>query len=107
TLEGRREVAQLRVAGIFETYMGSPAYIEIGALARLMKERPTLTSVHLRVDATRQSALVRELKTLPGITAITLKAAAIQMFDETMAQSMLRSEEHTSELQSRENLVCR
>jgi len=89
TLEGRREVAQLRVAGIFETYMGSPAYIEIGALARLMKERPTLTSVHLRVDATRQSALVRELKTLPGITAITLKAAAIQMFDETMAQSML------------------
>lgn len=89
TLEGRREVTQMRVAGIFETYMGSPAYIEIGALARLMKERPTLTSVHLRVDATQQSALVRELKALPGITAITLKAAAIQMFDETMAQTLL------------------
>lgn len=89
TLEGRREVMQLRVAGTFETYMGSPAYIEIGALARLMKERPTLTSVHLRVDSTRQDALVRELKALPGITAITLKAAAIEMFDETMADTLL------------------
>src|SRR5690606_35378596 len=88
-LEGRREVMQLRVAGTFETYMGSPAYIEIGALARLMKERPTLTSVHLRVDSTRQDALVRELKALPGITAMTLKAAAIEMFDETMAGTLL------------------
>jgi putative ABC transport system permease protein len=88
-LEGRRDTVQLRVAGTFETYIGSPAYMEINALARLMKERPTVTSVHLRVDTDHERALLLELKTLPGIAAITLKAAAIQMFDETMAETLL------------------
>jgi putative ABC transport system permease protein len=88
-LEGRREVVSLRITGTFETYIGSPAYIEIGALARLLKERQTVTSVHLRVDANQQRALLRELKKLPGITAITLKAAAIRTFDETMAETLL------------------
>ena len=47
-LEGRRGTFEVPVAGIFETYIGSPAYIEIGALARLLKERPSVTNVHLR-----------------------------------------------------------
>lgn len=88
-LEGHRDTVSLRVAGTFETYLGTPAYIELGALARLLKERPTVTSVHLRIDATRERELLRELKNLPGITAITLKSAAIRAFDETLAETLL------------------
>ena len=35
---------------LFETYIGTPAYMEIGALNRLMREPPSVTAVHLRVD---------------------------------------------------------
>src|SRR5690606_4608337 len=77
------------VAGIFETYIGSPAYIEIGALVRMLDERPSVTSVHLRVDALALPDLLRELKRLPRLSAITLKAAAIRTFDDTMAQTIM------------------
>lgn len=88
-LEGRRETLQVPVAGIFETYIGSPAYMEIGALARLLKERETVTGVHLRVDRLELPALLRELKQLPRLSAVTLKAAAIKTFDDTMAKTLL------------------
>lgn len=88
-LEGRRETVRVRVAGLFETYIGSPAYIEIGALARLLKERPTATSVHLLIDTREQAALLRKLKQLPGISAITIKETAIRTFNETMAETLM------------------
>lgn len=88
-LEGRRDIFNVPVAGIFETYIGSPAYIEIGALARLLHERASITSVHLRVDRREQQTLLRELKTLPRVSAITLKSAAIRTFDDTMAQTLM------------------
>lgn len=88
-LQGRRETFEVPVAGIFETYIGSPAYIEIGALAQLLKQRPTASVVHLRVDKRKQAALLRELKTLPGLSAIMLKEAAIRTFDETMARTIM------------------
>lgn len=88
-LEGRREILQVPVTGVFETYIGSPAYMEIGALARLLKERQTVTGVHLRVDRRELPVLLNELKTLPRLSAVTLKAAAIRTFDETMAKTLL------------------
>jgi putative ABC transport system permease protein len=87
-LEGRREVIEARVAGTYETYIGSPAYVEIGALARMLHESPTVSGVHLQVDARELPRLLRELKDLPRLSAVTLKAAAVRTFDETMARTM-------------------
>jgi putative ABC transport system permease protein len=88
-LEGRREVLQIPVAGVFETYIGSPAYIEERALARLLRESQTVTAMHLRVDSLQLPALLAELKTLPRISAISLRAANIQAFDQTMARTLI------------------
>lgn len=88
-LEGRREVLQIPVAGIFETYIGSPAYIEERALARLLRESQTVSAVHLRVDSLQLPSLLAELKMLPRLSAISLRAANIQMFDETMARTLM------------------
>ncbi|MDY0066815.1 MAG: FtsX-like permease family protein [Steroidobacteraceae bacterium] len=88
-LEGRSRVFPLVVADIFETYMGSPVYVEIETLARMLGEQPMVNSVHLRVDPLQRAQLLRELKLLPAVGAITLKEAAIQSFDETMARTML------------------
>src|SRR5690606_26483229 len=88
-LEGRSRVFPLVVADIFETYMGSPVYVEIETLARMLGEQPMVNSVHLRVDPLQRAQLLRELKLLPAVGASTLKEAAIQSFDETMARTML------------------
>lgn len=88
-LEGRRPIVEVPVVGSFETYIGSPAYMEIGALSRLMHERPTVTVVHLQVDQRARAALLEKLKTLPSVGAVTLKDAAVQTFHETMAKTML------------------
>jgi putative ABC transport system permease protein len=88
-LEGRRGAFQVPVAGVFETYIGSPAYIEHRALARMLNERASVTNVHLGVDSNAQRSLLGELKTLPGLSAITLKQAAIRTFDETMAETIM------------------
>ena len=58
-LEGRRPV-EIPVVELFETYIGTPAYIELGALSRLLYERPSVTAVQLRVDSREQFALFRE-----------------------------------------------
>jgi putative ABC transport system permease protein len=88
-LEGRRGTHRVRVAGIFETYIGSPAYMEIGALARLLGEHPSVTNVHLRVDRSELAGLLGELKRLPRISAVTLREAAIRTFHETMARTIM------------------
>jgi len=87
-LEGRRPVFDVPVVATFETYIGSPAYIDIRALDRLMRERPSVTAVHLRVDSAERATLFRELKSLPRVSSITVKDAAVQTFRETMAETI-------------------
>jgi putative ABC transport system permease protein len=87
-LEGRRPVFDVPVVATFETYIGSPAYIDIHALNRLMHEGPSVTGVHLRVDALERAALFRELKSLPRVSSVTVKQAAVQTFRDTMAETI-------------------
>jgi putative ABC transport system permease protein len=87
-LEGRRPVFEVPVVDTFETYIGSPAYMEIGALGRLMRERPSVTAVHLRVDALDRERLFQALKNLPRVSSVTVKDAAVQTFRDTMAKTI-------------------
>jgi len=87
-LEGRRPVFEVPVAATFETYIGSPAYMDIRALDRLMQERASVTAVHLRVDDVQRAALFRELKLLPRVSSVTVKDAAVQTFRDTMAKTI-------------------
>ena len=88
-MEGRRPRLQVPVAGVFETYIGSPVYMEIGALNRIMREPPAVTAVHLRVDALQRDAFFRALKRTPQVASVTLRDAAVQTFHETMARTLL------------------
>jgi len=87
-LEGRRPVVNVPVAATFETYIGSPAYMDIRALNRLMRERPSVTAVHLRVDANERAALFSALKALPRVSSVSVKDAAVQTFRETLAETI-------------------
>jgi len=88
-LEGARRVHDLPVAALVEDIIGFTALIEIGALNRLMREPPSVTSVHLGVDPAQRAALFRALKQVPQVSSVTLRDAAVRTFHETMARTLL------------------
>lgn len=87
-LEGRRPVFDVPVTATFETYIGSPAYMEIGALNRLMGDQASVSAVHLRFDPADREALFQAFKSLPRVTAVSIKDAAVQTFNATMARTI-------------------
>ena len=88
-LEGRRPRLRLPVVDLFEVYIGTPAYMHIAALNRAMKEGPHVGTVHLLVDRAAEPALFAELKNLPDVSAVTRKRAAIDTFNQTLAETLL------------------
>jgi putative ABC transport system permease protein len=88
-LEGRRPVRDMPVSGVFETYLGTPAYVRMDVLNRMMGERPAVSGAHLAVDSARTAELNAALKELPVVSAVTSRRAAVQKFHDTMAETML------------------
>jgi putative ABC transport system permease protein len=86
-LDGRRPTRQVPVAGIVEEYMGTSAYMEIGALRRLVQEGDTLSGAYLKVDGAHIDELYRRLKATPVVAGVNLKRAAIDSFEKTLAES--------------------
>lgn len=87
--EGQRPVVSVPVLQIFDTFIGYPAYMRIEAVNRMMRERHVVNSVHMLVDPKQQVALFRKLKDTPYVSAVNLRQAAIDTFNETMARSLL------------------
>ncbi len=88
-LEGRRPQRSIPVADLFETYIGMPAYMNIDAFNRMMGERGSLEYANLLVDDNFLYELYKQLKTLPEISSVTLKDAAVQEFHNTMAETLM------------------
>lgn len=89
TLEGQRPTLRLPVHRVVETYVGAGAYIDLAALNRAMGDGPTLSGAALTVDAAASARLYRELKHTPGVATVTIKRAALESFEETLAENLL------------------
>ncbi len=87
-LEGRRLSVTLPVTRIFDTYIGKPAFMNLAALNRLMRDGRVLTGLHVTIDAPARAAFLARLKTLPNIAAIQFRSAAIEMFYATMGETI-------------------
>jgi putative ABC transport system permease protein len=87
-LEGSRPVRDVRVAGRVDELMGLAIYMEARALARLLRETPSVSGAHLAVDARDAPALHAELKRTPAVRGVMLRETALQSFDENVAGSM-------------------
>ncbi|GAB4514032.1 MAG: ABC transporter permease [Roseibium sp.] len=88
-LEGQRPVVEVPVVHVFDTYIGYPAYMRIEAVNRLMRESGVINKVHLRIDPGRRQDLFLALKDTPYISAVALRQAAIDVFNDTMARTIL------------------
>jgi putative ABC transport system permease protein len=88
-LEGRRPAGLIPVAGVFETTIGMPAYMDLDALNHWLGVRPSVQYVNLYVDTNAEAELFAELKEMPEVSAVMLRQAAIDAFYDTVAASTL------------------
>jgi len=88
-LEGNRPIVQVPVVGTAKQYLGVNAYMQRGALNRLLKEGHALTGALLTVDERYQREVYAELKEMPRIAGVVEHDAAIQAFYDTLAETIL------------------
>lgn len=87
-LEGARPVRQVTVAGLVDELLGVSAYMDIRALNSLMREGATISGAYLSVDPHQLTRLYAELKQVPAISGISLRQAALDSFEDTIATSL-------------------
>nr|WP_321524928.1 FtsX-like permease family protein [uncultured Cohaesibacter sp.] len=90
-LEGERPSLRIPVNGVAESLLGSPAYMQIDALTRLLGEPGRISSVYLRIDKNRAGAIFKALKNRPHVAGVSMKSdarAAFQKMMDTGAGSM-------------------
>lgn len=87
-LEGARPRREVPVSAVVEESMGTSAYMELGALHRLMRESGVLSGAYLEVDEEGLEALYRRLKGLPAVAGVTLRAATIDSFNRTIKENL-------------------
>jgi putative ABC transport system permease protein len=94
-LEGRRPAARVPVTRLVETFVGTAAYMELGALARLLGEPPTLDSARLLVDDGLLPALHAQVKRTPMLAGIQVRDDMLtnvrRMLDENLGTMILIS----------------
>lgn len=86
--EGRRPKREVPVHGLITDYAGLSAYMDIGALRRLMQEGPTVSGAHLSVDARRWTDFLDKVKEVPRIANLGITSALQQSFRKTTAESI-------------------
>ena len=89
-LEGERAERSIPVAALITEFSGTNAYMNLRALTRMLREGPNLGGAFLTFDPRHEESLYRALKETPQIAGITIKAAALQSFEDTLAENLLR-----------------
>lgn len=87
-LQERRPIVQIPIVRLVEEYLGFQAYMHIDAVNRMMKEGPTVTSVHVMVDSRYADELYATLKDTPAVAGIAQQTATLTSFRETMDNTM-------------------
>jgi putative ABC transport system permease protein len=87
-LEGRRPVRNVVVAGLVDELIGLGAYLRLPVLNALMEEGPTISGAMLKVDPDSAAELYDRLKQLPAVANVSVRAATLESFYDTLAGSM-------------------
>lgn len=88
-LEGDRAELHVPVAAIFETLLGTPVYIDLEALARRLDDPVRVNALYVKLDPLREAEFFAALKGLPTVSGVMLREAAVTLFHETIAETML------------------
>ncbi|MEP7311931.1 MAG: FtsX-like permease family protein [Pseudomonadota bacterium] len=69
--DGYRATADLPVVAVVRPYLSAPAYMELEALNRLLREPGRVTAAYLLIDAASRDVLNTRVKELPTVTGVT------------------------------------
>lgn len=82
--EGRQPVLQLPVAGVAQSLLGSPAYMDIDALNRALREPRRVSGAYLAIDSAYATPIYRALQNMPFVAGVSLKSDARRAFEVVM-----------------------
>lgn len=78
--EDRRRVLTALVVGFVDEPIGSYAYMDLGALGRVLEQQQTFSGVHLLIDPSRQADLYGVLKRAPQALGVQTRRNALINF---------------------------
>ncbi len=87
-LDGRRRIRSVPLAGLAEDFTGVTAYMEIGALNRLLGEGDMISGATFTVDESQRGAFLRALKEIPAVGWVAIKDSLRDAFRRTTAASI-------------------
>nr|WP_306673613.1 ABC transporter permease [Tahibacter caeni] len=89
TLEGRRRVLYLPLAGLVDEPFGVQAYLPLATLDRALGEGPRRDAALLSADAAAMPRLIAELDRRPGVAATGRRRESVRNFYDSMARTIL------------------
>jgi len=89
SLEGTRVTREVRVVGLVHELMGLSAYMDLGALHRLIGEDRAISAIAVTIDSSQTRDFYRQLKAMPKVATVSIKAVALKTFQETSARNVL------------------
>ena len=88
-LEGERAQASMRVAGLVDELAEMRAYMDAGALNRVLGQGDALSAARIRLDLSQRDAFLRQVKQTPRIAAALELEPVIRNVRETSARFIL------------------
>ena len=79
--EGRQPILELPVVAIAESLLGAPAYMDIDALNRVLKEPGRVSGAYLLIDSAHAEDMYVWLKGMPAVAGVSLKSEAREAFE--------------------------
>jgi putative ABC transport system permease protein len=70
---------------LVEDYFGIRGMMDAGALGRLMRERPTVTSVNVSFDQNEREAFYAAIKAMPAVSGLGLQRVSLANFRQSIA----------------------
>lgn len=86
--EGRRPTLEAPVTGIVTALIGTPAYMNIDALNRRLKEPGRISGAYLDIDLAQRDVVYDQLKAMPRIAGVSLRRDAYENFKKMIDEGM-------------------
>ena len=85
--DGTQQTLRLPVADVVDELLGTSAYTDLAYIDRLTREPETISGALLATDPRLEPRVYARLKALPALSGASIRRAAIEGFEGTIAQS--------------------
>lgn len=78
--EGRQPTLRIPVTAVAESLLGSPAFMDLAALNRILREPNRVSGAFLMIDEARADDIYAALQDMPSVAGVSLKTQAEEAF---------------------------